>query len=255
MNWLKIFVFILLSLSAVKESSASPEQIQNPKELTLLKELLHEGNKNSKLYLRLSELSQSSAEALCYARLGLEIDPNSPELANKISSLRSNSLINEDVYTGRKKTVSSPSLLFFLNFISKDQLSLVLFSISSLSLLLFVAKVLLKSHGQFSFFQKILYLSSLILFLQLFLVVKTKDARFRLASSFSDFNKIEGVVLSEKNVYSAPSETSQEINILKPSWEINIYSGDSDEGWHLIESSDKRQGWIKNLDGICPIIN
>lgn len=254
MNWYR-YIFILIILATSSEVLSDSNLAKESKEFSFLKILYEEGNNNSSLLFRLSQLAPNSAEALCYARLGLEATPDSIELKNRIDSLRNNAKINSEVPIGVKATPPSPFFLILMNFISKNQLSLIFSVISTGAILLFIGRLIFNFPSGLKRLHLFLYLISFVLFVQLFLITRTLDGRYRIISSLRDFNKIQGVVLAERNVYSAPSDTSQQMNLLKPSWEIDIYRVKGSEPWLLVDTNDKRQGWMDGLEDICIITN
>lgn len=247
-----IVIYILILFFQLNIVSAEDLNQETKQEYLFLKALLNEGSANTELYLRLSEISPHNAESLCYARLGLLLSPKNIQLKQQVDKLRGAAKINE-LKLGDKSPIQSPSLLIFQNFIPKHQLLILLFTASSLSLLVFLSRYFVLGTKRGKKFQLLLHGVSLLFFVQIFLITKTKDGRYRLVNSIEDINKLEGVVLEETIVYSSPTTNSQQVNIIKPSSEINLYPNTETNPWILIETNDKRRGWIEDIKSICQI--
>lgn len=254
MQLYKIILYSFISLQLLVSSVFGQTDLKVAnEEHTFLLSLLNEGHTNSNLYLKLSKTAENQANALCYARLGLALSPDNSQLKQQVEEIRGLSKAKEISAVGEKTSNSTPSLLILLNTFPRHQLLNVLSIITTCSLLLILFRLAFRKGKRFRFAQNTLHTISILLFFQIFLITQTKDGRYRLATSLEDINKIEGVVLSEIIVFSGPSKDSQQVNILKPTWEINLYPNKQTAPWILIETSDKRRGWISELPHVCTL--
>ncbi len=248
----KILLAILLNIILINIAFGDSSDI-NKKEYDYLQSLYDQGNKNPKILLRLSELSDNSSQSLCYAKLGLQYDPNSTELKNRISSIRNLTNLNEINPNESKVKNSSNSFLILQSYYSKDLLALLLTIISFISILIFFSLYYFNMAEGFKSTRIFLFVLSLFLFFQIFMITKTKEDKLKIVSSFEDFKKTDAVILKEKIVVSAPSKESQEIALLKPTNEVELLGGTSGGDWIQVRTNS-RLGWLEDDKNLC-IIN
>jgi len=273
---LSLLISSALSQSLLAESPKSRTKAENTAtdEYEYLHSLYLEGELNFDLLVRLSELAPKEQFSLAYLRQAKILKPSADGISRLINQKRQKLSTSTNSKSNQTSISSLSYYLMLPNFIPFYILDYFLLLFSSLSVIMLFL-LFKKNTRRKVYFVSLSIAFSLILFFQKIVLTYSPDGELRLIKDFSELNKKEGILLTERSAFAAPNDSAQETLVLKPGSEISMFPevpslftsfledsslknenssrssiSDSDIKWIRVKQNDGRSGWLKGTNSI-----